>query len=127
VNTATTTFLPPATVFGDYVGTTLFIYKIRTTKSGGTGKITVQLAQFNGNGPKVGTDLTYSSTNGGLGVPVSDSATSTTLGTNVITFAANARSAKAGNDATIIWKLANDPQFETDTYTSLVTFTISTT
>jgi hypothetical protein len=43
VNTATSTLTSAGTTFNNYTGSTAFTYKIRTTKVGGTGAVTVQV------------------------------------------------------------------------------------
>ncbi|HEY3444545.1 MAG TPA: hypothetical protein VGK29_27590 [Paludibaculum sp.] len=126
VTDANTTLAKTDTLFGDFTGTTNLKYRIRTTASGGSGSIVAQVNEFTGNGPKVAADLSYSSTTGGLGTAVTNQAASTT-GANVISFGPNARSAKAGNDAAVNWRLGDDPQFETGSYSSTVTFTVSAT
>src|SRR5690349_12515668 len=43
VNTATSTLTSAGTTFNNYTGSTAFTYKIRSTKVGGTGAVTVQV------------------------------------------------------------------------------------
>lgn len=132
VNTATTNLTASGTVFNDFTGATSFTYKVRTTKSGGSGTVTASIAtDFAGaagnTGPRVANnDLTYTSGTTGVG---SGHATAVTAqvgtATNVLTFGANARSTKPGDSGSVNWTLINDPQFETDTYTTTVVLTIS--
>lgn len=133
------TFLTsPGTNFSPYTGTTNFIYFIRTTKSGGTGSITLQVTtDFSGTpgaspsvvSPPTGTDaLTYGCT---VATPASActgpvTALHTTP-TNVATFGANAHSIFAGNSGSVVWSLTNDPLYETGNYQATVTYTISAT
>ncbi len=130
VDTATTP-LTSVGLFADYTGTTSFTYKIRTTKTGGTGAITAQVTTnftgaAGGSGPSVANGvLTYGCTVSAPGSPCSGSVTASTSTTSVATFLANARSAKAGNSGSVAWALENDPQYETDNYTAVVTFSIS--
>lgn len=135
VGTATTSLTPAAGQFANYTGSTALTYKIRTTKTGGTGTITAQVtADFVGNGPSVansgttGDTLSYSCTVASPGTACGTSQTaSTTSSTSIGTFGANAHSAKAGSSASVAWTLINDPAYETGTYTATVTFTISAT
>jgi hypothetical protein len=126
VNTGTTSLGKLDTTFGNYTGTTSLTFKVRTLKLLGTGAVTAQLTEFAGGsaGPHVATDLRYSSTTT-VGTAVTGATPSTSAATNVITFGANAHSAAAGTGASVAWTLGDDPTFETGTYTSTVTFTIS--
>ena len=136
INTATTNLTIPGatTIFDNFTGSTSFTYKIRTTKTGGTGKVQLQITSdfvgaAGGSGPlAANNDLTYA---------CSVSAPATTAGTQTIstssakdcaTFGANAHSANAGTGSnTVNWTLTNKPTFETDTYQATATFTISAT
>ena len=56
VNTATTSLTTGSTTFGTpYTGTTSLTFKIRTTKTTGTGSITVANTAFQANGPTLAT------------------------------------------------------------------------
>lgn len=120
-------------LFDDYTGTTTFSYKVRTTKTGGSGSITAQvLTDFStGAGPSVqnpnpGNSLSYGCTVAGPGTGCSGSVTAQyQVDTNVATFGANARSAKAGDSGSLAWVLTNDPQYETGSYEAVVRFSIS--
>jgi hypothetical protein len=126
--------------FADYTGTTLFTYFVRTTQSGGTGTITLEVTtDFSGGGgnspsvasPPTPSDHLYYSCN--VPNPTSGTSTqctgpvnsSTTSATNVTTFSADARSPKAGVASSVIWGLSNDPLYQTGSYTATVTYTIS--
>jgi hypothetical protein len=131
---ATTPLTTGTTLFDDYTGTTLFSYKIRTTRVGGSGSITAQVTTdfSTGSGPSVaappsaGDALQYVATLAGPATAASGTLTaSTTATTGVGTFSANARSAKAGNSGSLVWSLTNDPRYETGEYTATVTFSIS--
>jgi hypothetical protein len=133
VDTATTA-LTNAGTFTDYTGTTNLTYKIRTGKTTGTGAITLQVtSDFSPAGgpsvttpPTAGDALGYTCTVSSPGTACSGSQTSaTTSSTSVATFGANARSAKTGNSGSIDWTLSNDPSYQTGSYSSTVTFTIS--
>lgn len=132
VNTPTTQLNTTGTVFNDYTGSTSFTYKVRTTKSGGQGTVTASIASdfagaASGVGPKVASgDLSYLSSTGGVGSGHASAVTAQVgTATNVLTFGANARSTKAGDSGQVNWTLVNDPQYETDTYTTTVVLTIS--
>jgi hypothetical protein len=136
VTTATTTLATTGTIFNNYTGTTNLTYKIRTTKSTGSGTITLKVTtDFSGSGspspsvatpPSAGDTLAYTCTvvAPGTGCSTSTNA-STTAATNVATFGAGASSALAGNAASTVWTLTNDPTYGTGTYTATVTYTIS--
>ena len=135
VTTGTSTLTAAGTTFSnDYAGTTSLTYKIRTSKSTGTGTITLRVtSDFAGTGgpsvatpPSAGDALTYSGTVSTPGTPASGAQTaSTTAATAVGSFGAGANSTKTGNSATVDWDLTNDPAYQTGTYTATVTFTIS--
>jgi len=144
INIAAPTSLTEATgagIFGSpYTGTTNFTYKVRTTKTGGAGTVTVKIStDFVGTGgpsvatpPTAGDALTYSCTAAASGTPCSGSANtaSTSAATGVITFGADAHSAGGGSasDAgSVTWSLTNDPVYKTGSYTATATFTISAT
>jgi hypothetical protein len=137
INTATSTLTAAGTNFNNnYTGTTSLTYKVRTTKVGGSGAITLKVTtDFSpAGGPSVGTPptagdtLAYTCTLTGVGTACSGSQTSSTASsTGVGTFGANAKSANAGDGGSVAWTLTNDPQYSTGTYTATVTFTISAT
>ena len=137
INTATSTLSAAGTTFNNnYTGTTSLTYKVRTTKAGGSGTITLKVTtDFSPAGgpsvltpPTAGDTLAYTCTltspgNGCSGSQVSSTAASTPVGS----FGADAKSANAGNGGSVAWTLTNDPQYSTGTYTATVTFTISAT
>jgi len=124
-----------STTFGNpFTGTTTLNYLIRTTKSTGTGTITVQItSDFSGaGGPSVGTPpsagdtLAYTCVVSAPGTPCSGAQTAATkAATAVGTFGAGASSSKAGNAASLNWSLTDDPAYATGTYAATATFTIS--
>ena len=123
----TPAFTPGSTSFGNFTGSTTLTYKIRTTKTGGSGSITALVTGDFGAGPSApsvaGGALKFTCTSD-LGTPCSGSPTaSTSTATEVVHFDANTH----GNDkhATVYWVLLNDPQYETGRYSATVTFTIS--
>lgn len=115
-------------LFADYVGTTNFTYKIRTTRVDGTGSITAQVTTpFAAGGPSVAAgDLTYGCAVAAPATACTGPVTAATSSdTTVAGFGTNARSARAGNSGSVAWTLVNDPQYETGNYTAVVTFSIS--
>ena len=137
VNTATSTLTAVAGTFANnFLGTTSLTYKVRTTKVGGTGTITAKVTTDFGpaGGPSVATPPTAGDTLGytctvtlpGTGC-VGTATASTAAATALATFGADAKSAKAGNAASLAWTLTNDPLYSTGSYTATVTFTISAT
>lgn len=137
INTSTSTLTAAGTTFNsNYTGTTSLTYKVRTTKVGGSGTITLKVTTDFGpsGGPSVGTPptagdtLAYTCTLTAPGTACSGSQTSSTsASTSVGTFGTDAKSASAGNGGSVAWTLTNDPQYSTGTYTATVTFTISAT
>jgi len=139
--TTSTTSLTEASgagIFGaPFTGTTNFSYKVRTTKVGGAGTITVKItSDFAAGGPSVATPptgdaMTYACTTAASATPCVGPVTASTGGaTSVATFATDAHSAAGtgSSDAgTVVWTLPNDPIYKTGTYTATATFTISAT
>lgn len=136
VTNATTT-LSSAGGFGDFTGTTSLLVSVRTTTGGGSGSATLSFASdwSPANGPSIpGTSqLTYTCSAFGGGPPLSGATpcagtqTVTALGTpyTVATFSANSH-VNAGTE-TQSWTLVNDPAYETGTYTTTATYTLSVT
>ena len=132
-----TTNLTTAGSFADYTGSTDYTYKIRTTKVGGTGAITVQITTDFGpaGGPSVATPpspgdaLNYTCTAVAPATGCAGTQTAATgSATAVASFGADARSVLAGTSGnSVAWTLTNDPQYQTGTYTATATFTISAT
>jgi hypothetical protein len=116
------------TKFGAKTGTTEFSYKIRTSQSSGTGSVTVQVTAFGTDGPAM-TDLTYGCTvvSPATGCGASGVAVSTSAGTSVATFGADAHSSDTGDAGSIDWTLVDKPGAKTGSYSSTATFTISAT
>jgi len=134
VNTSTTTLATTSTTFGNpYTGTTNLTYDIRTTKTTGSGTLTLKItADFAGTGgpsvanpPSTGDALTYTCTVSAPGTACTAQTASTTASTAFGTWGAGASSAKAGNSASVAWSLTDDPVYATGTYTATATFTIS--
>ena len=137
IDTATTNLTTSGTIFNNYTGTTNFTYKVRTTKVGGTGTVTLQVtSDFSPAGgpsvatpPTAGDTLAYTCTVAAPGTACTGSQTASTTGaTSVATFGADAHSLQAGTGGnSVSWTLTNDPVYKTGSYSSTVTFTISST
>jgi hypothetical protein len=137
VSTSSTSLTASGTIFNNYTGTTSFSYKIRTTKTGGSGTVTLQVtSDFSPAGgpsvaspPTAGDSLSYACAVAAPGTGCSGTQTaSTTAATSVVTFGADAHSVAAGTSGnSVSWTLANDPVYKTGSYNSTVTFTISST
>lgn len=135
IATATTSLATTSTSFGSpFSGTTALNYLIRTSKTSGTGTITLQItADFSGAGgpsvgspPTAGDALTYTCSVSAPGTPCTGTQTAAThAATAVGSFGAGASSAKAGNAASVVWALTDDPAYATGTYSATATFTIS--
>jgi hypothetical protein len=124
-NTATATFAGD-TKFGAKTSTSNFTYKIRTSQTSGTGTVTMLVTTFGTDGPAL-SDLTYGCTvvSPATGCGASSVAVSTSSGTNVANFGADAHSGDAGDSGSVSWTLVDKPTVKTGTYTSTATFTIS--
>ena len=136
VTTGTTNLATASTTFGNpFTGTTALNYLIRTTKTTGSGTITVKIStDFSPvGGPSVGTPpsagdaLTYTCTVSSPGTACTGSLTAAASATSVGTFGPGQSSAKAGNTASTAWSLTDDPVYATGTYTATATYTISAT
>jgi len=136
ITTGTTTLGATGTVFNPYTGTTQFTYKIRTTQTGGSGSIVLQVTtDFSpANGPSVttppntGDALTYTCTTASGTACSSAMTASTSAQTSVATFGTDAHSvAVAGDAGSVAWSLTNDPKYKTGSYSATATFTISAT
>jgi hypothetical protein len=136
IDTGTTGLTSSGTLFSDYTGTTNYTYKIRTTKTGGTGTITLKVtSDFSPTGgpsvatpPTSGDALAYTCTVVAPASACSAQTASTTTSTAVASFGANATSAKAGNSGNAVnWTLTNDPVYQTGSFNAVATFTISAT
>lgn len=135
INTTNSALAAAGTAFNNnFTGSTSFTYKIRTSKTGGTGTIGVQVTtDFSpGSGPSVanpptaGDALSYTCSVTGPGTPCTGTQkASTTDTTPVATFGPDAHSSNTGNNGSLGWSLTNDPKYGTGTYSATVTFTIS--
>jgi len=136
VTNGTTTLASAGTNFTNYTGSTGLTYYVRTTQSGGSGsltlKVTSDFSPANGpsvaNPPSTGDKLAYTCSVSGAGTDCTGSVTSSTsTGTSVVTFGANAHTVTfpGGDTATTAWTLTNDPKYYTGSYSATVTYTIS--
>lgn len=136
ISTGTTTLTSTGTLFANYTGTTSFLYKIRTSKTAGTGTITAKVTtDFSPTGgpsvttpPTTGDALSYTCTVSAPGTACTGSQTaSTSAQTSVAGFGTDAKSALAGNSGSLSWTLTNDPAYSSGAYSATVTFTVSAT
>lgn len=114
--------------FAIYTGSTTVTFSIRTTKVGGSGSIVLQAAEFApAGGPLVSNgDLTYTcSGSPTVGTPCAGTITASTGSTTSVVGSIGADAKANGAGVTVNWTLANSPLFSTGTYTSTVTFTLS--
>lgn len=114
--------------FALYTGSTTVTFSIRTTKVGGSGSIVLQAAEFApAGGPLVSNgDLTYTcSGSPTVGSPCAGTITAATSSATSVVSAIGADAKANGTGVTVNWTLANSPLFSTGTYTSTVTFTLS--
>jgi hypothetical protein len=135
VTTGTTTLATTSTTFGNpFSGSTNLTYQIRTSKTSGSGTLTLKItSDFAGTGgpsvavpPSTGDALTYNCTVSSPGTACASGQTaSTSTSTSVATFGAGANSTKAGNSASVAWSLTDDPVYAPGTYTATATFTIA--
>lgn len=117
-----------------FTGTTNLTYYVRTSTSAGSGVINLKVSSdFSpSGGPSVASPisssdaLTYTCTVAGPGTACTGSnKASTTVGTNLARFGANAHTTSSGSTASVSWTLPNDLEYQTGTYTATITFTIS--
>ena len=135
ISTATSALATTGNMFNNaFTGATTFTYKIRSSKTGGTGSIGVEVtSDFSpgagpsvANPPSAGDALSYTCAVSNPATACTGSQTaSTTAVTPVATFGADAHSAQSGNTGSVNWSLTDDPKYGTGTYTATVTFTIS--
>lgn len=126
-------FVQTGTGFNNYTLTMPFTFRLRTSRTGGSGSVVATFASdfvgaAGGTGPSIAAGhLTYTSSSSGVGTGQSAPVTAVLggTGTNVLAFGANNRSSATGDSGQISWILANLPQFETDTYTTTLVLTIS--
>ena len=129
VTTATTSLTTTSTTFGlPFTGTTNLTYFIRTTKSGGSGTLTLKVtSDFAGTGgpsvltpPSTGDALTYTCTVSAPGTACTGSQTASLASSTPFgAWGAAASSVKAGNAASVAWSLSDDPVYATGTYTEI--------
>lgn len=141
ITTTNTTLSSGTTTFNDYTGITNYAYQIRTTQSGGTGAITVEITtDFSAGGgglpsvavPATTGDALMFTCTAAVGTACSTAQTaSTSAAATAVTFGANAHAGNPGAVATsgaagsVSWDFTNDPKYPTGSYTAVATFTIS--
>ena len=127
---SSSTALTASTTWGDYTGTTSGAVRMRTSKTGGSGSVTVEITSaFASGGPGVD-DLTYTcsvdedseATACSGSVTASDSS-----GTTVLSMGADGHSADTGDTFSVEWSLKNLPSYTPGSYSATATFTVSAT
>ena len=123
-----TTLTPSGGAFSAFTGSTVVTFYVRTTRTGGSGSIVLQAAEFSpAGGPTVsGGSLTYTCTGApAVGSACAGTQTASTSATTPIVsgIGANARAQAAGT--TVNWSVTNSPFYSTGTYASSVTFTLA--
>lgn len=130
INTANTSLTTAGTTFNNpFTGTTNFAYKVRTTKVGGSGSLTLQVTSdfAPAGGPLAASGpLSYTCSLAGVGSACAGSQTADTASsTPIASFGADAKSGGAGDTGSVSWSLVNNPSYSTGSYSATVTFTIS--
>lgn len=129
ISTATTT-LTAATTWGDYTGTTTGTVRMRTSKTGGSGSVTVQITTaFAAGGPAM-SNLSYTCTVAETSEATACSGSvdaSATAGTSVLTMGTDGQTADAGDSFSVNWSLDNLPSYTEGSYSATATFTVSAT
>ena len=129
INTPATT-LTAGSTWGDYTGTTTGTVRMRTSKTGGSGSVTVEITSaFASGGPPV-SDLTYTcsvaetseATACSGSVTASDSS-----GTSVLSMGTDGHTADSGDTFSVDWSLKNLPSYTPGAYSATATFTVSAT
>ena len=124
------TALTSSTTWGDYTGTTTGSVQMRTSKTGGSGSVTVQITSaFASGGPSV-SDLTYTCTvaeNSDATACSGSVSASATSGTSVLSMGADGHTADSGDSFSVEWTLDNLPSYTPGTYSATATFTVSAT
>ena len=129
IGTPTTTLTATST-WGDYTGTTTGTVRMRTSKTGGSGSVTVEITSgFASGGPGV-SNLTYtcSVAETSEATACSGSVTASDLsGTSVLTMGTDGHTADTGDTFSVDWSLANLPSYTPGSYSATATFTVSAT
>jgi hypothetical protein len=128
ITVSTPTVLTAGAAFGAFTGSTTVTFSIRTTKVGGSGSITLQAAEFTtAGGPLVSAgNLTYScSGTPSVGTKCAGPITASTSAATAVLSSVGADAKANAQVINVDWSLANSPAFSTGSYSSTVTFTLS--
>jgi hypothetical protein len=128
ITVSTPTVLSAGAAFGAFTGSTTVTFSIRTTKVGGSGSITLQAAEFTtAGGPLVSAgNLTYScSGTPSVGTKCAGPITASTSAPTAVLSSVGADAKANAQVINVDWSLANSPAFSTGSYSSTVTFTLS--
>jgi len=133
---ASLSLTPAGGVFSPYAGSMTLRYLVRTTPGGSGGNVTVQATgDFNpAGGPTVSSaGLAVSCSGATLGTPCAgQNPVGLASSTNLVAIPPSACTGGGGacsegspNTVSLDFSMANDPSYETGSYTAVVTFTIS--
>lgn len=114
--------------FASFTGSTTVTFSIRTSKVGGSGSIVLQAAEFApAGGPTVAAgNLTYTcSGTPSVGSPCAGTQTASISSSTPVISAIGADAKASSTGVTVNWALANSPTFSTGSYSSTITFTLS--
>jgi hypothetical protein len=128
ITVSTPTVLSAGAAFGAFTGSTTVTFSIRTTKVGGSGSITLQAAEFStAGGPLVSAgNLTYScSGTPSVGTRCGGPITASTSAPTAVLSSVGADAKANAQVINVDWTLANSPTYSTGSYSSTVTFTLS--
>jgi len=126
--------LSPDTHFGSATGSVTVSYWARTSSSAGGGSVTVQAVEFTPVGGPVAASVSYVCSGATLGSGCSGTQTLTTsTQTSLVSLPGAACTGGGGsctsqspNTVQMTFTLPSQPHYKTGSYTSLLTFTIST-
>ena len=126
------TTLTAGSTWGDYTGTTSGSIRMRTSKTGGAGSVTVEITSaWATGGPSLAAgDLTYTCTVAEASEATACSgsvAASDSTATTVLSMGADGQTADADDTFSVEWSLENRPSYSTGTYSATATFTVSAT
>lgn len=125
------------TNFANYAANTTIIFNVRTSKVGGNGTLTVSFASdwAPATGPSIANDTAFPLTfncgavtgtkisNGPTACASAQTVNALTTAFNVLTFPTNSRVTNGSEMMT--WSLGNNPDWETGTYTTTATYTLT--
>ena len=127
---SSSTALTSGTTCGDYTGTTTGRVRMRTSKTGGSGSVTVEITSVWASGGPSVSDLTYTCSVAETSDPTACSGSVTasdSSGTTVLPMGADGNTADSGDTFSVDWSLRNRPSYTPGAYSATATFTVSAT